>query len=153
MILRELAGTDSSQPVDFPMFEYRLEQRGFSKDQKGMLNLRLDLLKSFMDLSKFKGNAQEDVLQTNPGCLTIIDLTDPLIDAASACSLFDICLGIFLEGKQMGRVVALDEAHKVSERFLLFEMSKSLMKHLLFCYIFSTPSTFVADTFKQIKLD
>lgn len=133
MILRELAGNDSSQPIDFPRFEYLLEQRGFSKDQKGMLNLRLDLLKSFMDLSKFKGKAQEDVLQTDPGCLTIVDLTDPLIDAASACSLFDICLGIFLEGKQMGRVVALDEAHKVSGGLIIFEMFKSSTQNLPLC--------------------
>ena len=97
MILRSMDGTDSRQPVDFPRFEYLLEQKGFSKDQKAMLNLRLDLLKSFMDVSTGKAKAlanQNDIFQTDPGSLTIIDLTDPLNDAASACSLFDICLGI-----------------------------------------------------------
>ena len=118
MILRSMAGTDSSQPINFSQFEYNLEQKGFSKDQKGMLNLRLDLLKSFMDLSIIGSGAkakQSDILQTKPGSLTIVDLTDPLIDAASACALFDICLGIFLEDRQVGRVFALDEAHKVGE--------------------------------------
>ena len=137
MILREMAGADSSQPVNFPMFEYHLEQRGFSKDQKGMLGLRLALLKSFMDFSSSKGKVREnDILQTNPGSLTIIDLTDPLVDAASACSLFDICLGIFLEDGQVGRVIALDEAHKVSERFFSFKNFKSLICYLLLHDIF-----------------
>lgn len=47
------------------------------------------------------------------GQLTIVDLSCPCITAETACSLFNMCLGLFLEqSTQIGRVVALDEAHK-----------------------------------------
>ena len=49
-----------------------------------------------------------------PGSLTIIDLSCPFVDANAACALFTICLELFLEKREeTGRVVALDEAHKV----------------------------------------
>ncbi|KAI0568538.1 hypothetical protein Alg215_12127, partial [Pyrenophora tritici-repentis] len=38
-------------------------------------------------------------------------LTDPVIDADSACVLFDICLSVFIQQTQCGKIVALDEAH------------------------------------------
>lgn len=42
-----------------------------------------------------------------------MDLSCPCITAVTACSLFTICLGLFLEQDlEVGRVVALDEAHK-----------------------------------------
>lgn len=63
------------------------------------------------------------------GELLIVDLSCPCVTAAMACSLFNICLSIFLEQQpppslqstaaspspspaRIGRVVALDEAHK-----------------------------------------
>jgi len=54
-----------------------------------------------------------DIFSNRPGTLTIVDLTDPFVDPASACSFFDICLGLFLEKTlDCGRIIALDEAHK-----------------------------------------
>ncbi|KAJ8063414.1 hypothetical protein OCU04_008634 [Sclerotinia nivalis] len=48
-----------------------------------------------------------------PGRLTIVDLSCPCITSEGACSLFNICLSIFLEQSiDVGRVIALDEAHK-----------------------------------------
>ncbi|MCJ1397594.1 hypothetical protein MMC11_000789 [Xylographa trunciseda] len=48
-----------------------------------------------------------------PGSLTIIDLSCPFVDDSAACALFTICLELFLESRgDVGRVVALDEAHK-----------------------------------------
>jgi hypothetical protein len=45
--------------------------------------------------------------------LTIVDLSCPCVTPAMACSLFGICLSLFLEkDSSIGRVVALDEAHK-----------------------------------------
>ncbi|KAL2819657.1 hypothetical protein BDW59DRAFT_164985 [Aspergillus cavernicola] len=45
--------------------------------------------------------------------LTVVDLSCPCISPETACSLFNICLGIFLEqDTDVGRVFALDEAHK-----------------------------------------
>ena len=50
------------------------------------------------------------------GSLTIVDLSCPFVDESSACALFNICLALFLEGRgKTGRIVALDEAHKVCE--------------------------------------
>uniref|UniRef100_A0A8H7N6L8 Zona occludens toxin N-terminal domain-containing protein n=1 Tax=Bionectria ochroleuca TaxID=29856 RepID=A0A8H7N6L8_BIOOC len=47
------------------------------------------------------------------GQLTIVDLSCPCITAEIACSLFGICLSLFLEqSSDVGRIVALDEAHK-----------------------------------------
>ncbi|CAG9977974.1 unnamed protein product [Clonostachys byssicola] len=60
----------------------------------------------------------EDVAKGNiwfpkPGQLTIVDLSCPCITAELACSLFGICLSLFLEQSlDIGRIVALDEAHK-----------------------------------------
>lgn len=49
-----------------------------------------------------------------PGTLTIVDLSCPFVDENAACALFIICLELFLENRgNTGRVVALDEAHKV----------------------------------------
>ncbi|MCJ1437268.1 hypothetical protein MMC27_006654 [Xylographa pallens] len=48
-----------------------------------------------------------------PGSLTIVDLSCPFVDDSAACALFTICLELFLENRgDVGRVVALDEAHK-----------------------------------------
>lgn len=51
---------------------------------------------------------------TQAGQLTIIDLSCPCVTEETACSLFNICLSLFLEHnpEDIGRVVALDEAHK-----------------------------------------
>ena len=48
------------------------------------------------------------------GHLTIVDLSCPCVTAEMACSLFNICLSLFVEqsSKKVGRVIALDEAHK-----------------------------------------
>ncbi|GAB1312379.1 Zona occludens toxin N-terminal domain-containing protein [Madurella fahalii] len=46
--------------------------------------------------------------------LTVVDLSCPCVTPEMACSLFHICLSLFLEqdAAAVGRVVALDEAHK-----------------------------------------
>jgi hypothetical protein len=57
---------------------------------------------------------RETNLFGQPSQLTIIDLSCPCISPDTACSLFNICFEIFMEqDTKIGRVVALDEAHKV----------------------------------------
>lgn len=48
------------------------------------------------------------------GQLTIVDMSCPTVDPESACQLFNICLSLILEPEPstVGRVIALDEAHK-----------------------------------------
>ncbi|KAH9836429.1 AAA-like domain [Teratosphaeria destructans] len=54
-----------------------------------------------------------DVLTLAPGTLTLIDLSDPFVDASTACQLFEICLSIAkARAAAAGFVVTLDEAHK-----------------------------------------
>lgn len=80
---------------------------------------RLSLLESYLETRSVDDlkarKAQYDIFKPKDGSLTIVDLSDPLIDASFACIMFDICLSLFLEGDTKGgKMVALDEAHKVS---------------------------------------
>lgn len=50
---------------------------------------------------------------TQAGQLTIVDLSCPCVTEETACSLFNICLELFVQHRaNVGLVVALDEAHK-----------------------------------------
>ncbi|KAH8772402.1 hypothetical protein BGZ57DRAFT_984554 [Hyaloscypha finlandica] len=108
-------------------FQRQVVDADLTSAQLGPLNQRLDALESFMP------KTQTDIVQTKiakkgmgkapdkdrnlwtsePGCLTAIDLSCPCVTPEGACSLFTICLSLFLEQHtSVGRVVALDEAHK-----------------------------------------
>ena len=59
--------------------------------------------------------AKSNIWSFEPQTLTIVDLSCPFVDEGAACAMFNICLALFLEDRQQaGRIVALDEAHKVS---------------------------------------
>lgn len=122
-ILRELAiESRGSSGLDYTKFLARLAQApDMTPSQRGPLNLRMGLLGSFLANSyPYKktfglssGLKNQDVFSTDPGSLTIVDLSDALIDPPSACTLFDMCLALFFEGQAQGsKIVALDEAHK-----------------------------------------
>ncbi|KAF2252427.1 hypothetical protein BU26DRAFT_602812 [Trematosphaeria pertusa] len=145
-ILREMAtDTGGLGAFDYAEFEKKIDDENFTSGQSGPMEMRLDLLRSFLGLpAKPRKNTsgsgggtganpdnqstevrkrkwqklvakedpkKRDLLKGKPGNLTIIDLTDPVIDADSACVLFDICLSIFLPLTTCGKIVALDEAH------------------------------------------
>ena len=64
--------------------------------------------------------AKDGIWSFPPGSLTIVDLSCPFVDESAACAMFNICLALFLEdrreaGRGAGRIVALDEAHKVRD--------------------------------------
>ncbi|KAL8854861.1 MAG: hypothetical protein Q9221_000367 [Calogaya cf. arnoldii] len=62
-----------------------------------------------------KREGEPDIWSFKQGTLTIVDLSDPLSDEYAACTLFDICLGLFMENHTKGgTILALDEAHKVN---------------------------------------
>ena len=57
--------------------------------------------------------SQDNIWTFDQGSLTIVDLSCPFVNENDACALFSICLSLFLENRnKVGRVVALDEAHK-----------------------------------------
>lgn len=60
------------------------------------------------------------------GRLTIIDLSDPFIDPASACGLFEVITRLFLRAdvSGTGKVLVVDEAHKVNINTPLCTQSK-----------------------------
>ncbi|GIZ39055.1 hypothetical protein CKM354_000244700 [Cercospora kikuchii] len=102
-ILRRMAiENTSSTGFDYKRFRGLLEKETLSKDQWLPLNLRFSLLESFLHpndiparpLETWRPKSKKNYkpFDLKPGSLTIIDLSDPFTDAATACSLFDICL-------------------------------------------------------------
>ncbi|PVF92780.1 hypothetical protein CPB86DRAFT_716798 [Serendipita vermifera] len=103
-ILRDM-GSDN---FSYRAFRKRLDEEEFNKSQMAMLQLRLDLLDSFL-----KGDGEDITYFFKPGRLVIIDLSDPFVNSTTAAMLFDICLGLFIEWKvSTGKLIVLDEAHK-----------------------------------------
>ena len=80
--------------------------------QKASLDQRLSLLYSFLEPT-FKARSNRPA-RFAKGQLTIIDLSDPFIDADSACRIFDIICRLFTRiNLDAGKVLVIDEAHKV----------------------------------------
>jgi hypothetical protein len=131
-ILRNMALEAQGRPgVDYSKFKDRLEAAGLTREQTGPLRLRLQLLESFLDQKINKGKGANfpasNIWNFEQGSLTIVDLSDPFVNQNDACALFSICLTLFMESRgQGGRIVALDEAHKVGyyENFMKGEFTK-----------------------------
>lgn len=115
--------SSSRRGLDLGDFENRLSGEELAKGQLGPLRMRLRLLESFLE-KRQSGlrrrpaeplvRREHDVWDFKKGSLTIVDLSCPFVDESDACTLFNICLGIFMKGRNSGgRIVALDEAHKV----------------------------------------
>ncbi|KAF1839579.1 hypothetical protein BDW02DRAFT_575229 [Decorospora gaudefroyi] len=152
-ILREMAlETGGMGNFCYTKFTNRLEDAGFSDMQSAPLDQRLNLLESFVDVqprdsitrvqgktvrkknirNRNRTKADPDIFATKPGTLTIIDLTDSVVDEDSACALFDICLSIFLSQTACGKIIALDEAHNyMGERSVAAEnFTERLLKSI-----------------------
>lgn len=81
----------------------------------GKTQNEVDALEVWKDKQRKKRKGESDIWSFKPGTLTIVDLSDPLSDEYAACTLFDICLGLFMENQSAGgTILALDEAHKVN---------------------------------------
>ncbi|RYP83080.1 hypothetical protein DL769_001465 [Monosporascus sp. CRB-8-3] len=115
-IVREMAMEGSA--FTYTKFRKRLADTPWARGQETPLNLRLQLLDSFITPSPTTKSTRPapspgNIWAFEPGSLTIVDLSDPFISSDEACTLFSICLSIFLEERhKCGRIVALDEAHK-----------------------------------------
>ncbi|KAJ5606838.1 hypothetical protein N7537_003457 [Penicillium hordei] len=125
-ILREmrLLQQKTGSQFDYKDFKNRILSSGLLPGQIEPLKQRLDTLESFMPPQQAALNRGEKGKQANPqgagsnwtpeaSQLTIVDLSCPCISPDIACSLFNVCFGIFMEqDTKIGRIVALDEAHK-----------------------------------------
>jgi hypothetical protein len=107
-VLREMA-SESSGNFNYPDFRRRIDNVKLDRKQREFLNQRLDLLESFLDL---EGSSVSPAFEA--GGVTIIDLSCPFVDANLACVLFKIGMDMYLESSSnTGKVIAVDEAHKV----------------------------------------
>lgn len=92
----------------------RLEDKkeSFNPAQLSGLEQRMALLTSFLDT---RPRATSRIDRFAAGQLTIVDLSDPFIDPASACGLFEIVTRLFVRAEvSTGKVLVVDEAHKAS---------------------------------------
>jgi hypothetical protein len=85
------------------------------------------LLKSFMikrpKAGMYRKQMTQDAPRFVPGQITIVDLTDHFIDATSACGIFEVIVRLFVRSKvDCGKVLVVDEAHKVSPAFFECEL-------------------------------
>lgn len=107
-ILRQMA-TESAGYVDYGTFRQLLLEAELDKKQLYFLEQRLDLLESFLDLV-----GETSRPSFNAGEITIIDLSCRFLDSSTACVLFKIGMGIYLDSDaERGKLIVLDEAHKV----------------------------------------
>ncbi|CEI67738.1 hypothetical protein FVEN_g9546 [Fusarium venenatum] len=118
-ILRDMRIKQQSNnsTFDYTDFKALVSREDLKEGQMVPLQQRLETLESFMvpaqTSTKFRSAGQGISWALKAGQLTIVDLSCPCVTAEAACSLFNICLSLFLEQKgTVGRIVALDEAHK-----------------------------------------
>ena len=126
-VLREMAlDPKSVQGFNWDTFCSEMQAQKLDIAQQKHFDMRKALLESFIrkGIKGKTGGTQildhvpngVDIFDVKSGQLVIVDLTDPMLDASAACSLFDICMSGYVRGKKKhGRVIALDEAHKVRD--------------------------------------
>jgi hypothetical protein len=124
-ILRQMA-TDGG-PFNYSSFRAKLKQCRSNPTQVNMLQMRLGLLDTFLDLHSTCAESQ-----FREGEVTIMDMSCPFVDANTACLLFRIGLQKYLQSGAAGKMIVLDDAHKVGASFLLKAVttSKVLSSHL-----------------------
>lgn len=105
-ILREMSTTGG--PFDYKAFKLHLKKQKFNPAQTNMLQMRLSLLESFLDMTDTSPE-----MAFLPGEITIMDMSCPFVDANTACILFEIGLQQYLHSQSTGKMIVLDEAHKV----------------------------------------
>jgi hypothetical protein len=89
----------------------------FSRDQLGPLELRIKLLESLIEESTenahFPRYNVADVFSDGDS-MVVVDLTDPMMSAPEANSIFQVLLSKFIttDLPNRGKMIVLDEAHK-----------------------------------------
>ena len=134
-ILREMARSNQGRETfNYNEFKRKIEDEEFVRGQTRPLQMRLDVLESFFEPGTVvtKGHTKpqksiSDVWQFEKGSLTIVDLSCPFVGPDDACALFNICVSLFLKDRaHAGRMIALDEAHKVWSSAISFQYPEGL---------------------------
>ena len=121
MILREMG----VEGFSYSKFKTRLEaaKKKFNPEQLSGLDQRIQLLESFLEKEPRRTWVET---RFDQGQLTIVDLTDPFIDAGQANALFEIVTRLFERAVvDTGKVLVVDEAHKVSRLLFTFRVGIS----------------------------
>ncbi|KAG6840464.1 hypothetical protein C0991_006600 [Blastosporella zonata] len=131
-ILRQLGENYTYQAF---IRELECQKKKFNPAQLSGLEQRMSLLTSFIGKKKksVHGGFKSHESRFVAGRLTIIDLSDPFIDPASACGLFEIIVRLFIRSDVgTGKVLVVDEAHKaiVLHRFSSPSWWDHLIKHV-----------------------
>lgn len=114
MVLRDIDAEDFT----YNKFKSSLRKQKFRPNQISGLNQRMALLESFLGKGSMMTSVQT---RFKEGQLTIIDLTDPFIDAGHANGLFDIITRLFERAEVgTGKVLVVDEAHRVGRLLFTF---------------------------------
>ena len=119
-VVQQILRSMGSDAFDYRVFKREIDakkMKEFSQQQRMPLDLRFQLLEAMLlECQKVKAKTTDSVKEYfKPGRVTIIDLTDPFINASAAAALFDIALSLYLEAKiATGKLLVLDEAHKVN---------------------------------------
>jgi hypothetical protein len=130
-ILRDMAIANQGRTgFNYAGFKTILENEHFIKSQMMPLSMRLQVLESFFEPGSVPGaparksnSGSADIWNFPPGGLTIIDLSCPFVGPEDACALFNISLSLFLKDRhKTGRVISLDEAHKVRDLFSVLRL-------------------------------
>jgi len=116
-LLRDIAVVNQDKPgFDYLNFRQSLASLSLTEGQNAPLELRLSLLQSILLETKQSQGARDAykrIWSFEPGTLTIVDLSDQFVNESDACTLFSICLKLFMDGWQKNPcTIALDEAHK-----------------------------------------
>ena len=93
--------------------QLEIRKKEFNPAQLSGLEQRMSLIQSFV--------ADDTAPQERfaAGQITIVDLSDPFIDPASASSLFEIVTRLFVRAPvETGKVLVVDEAHKAGGIFV-----------------------------------
>lgn len=158
--------------LDYNEFLRRINAESFTGQQLAPLAIRLSLLESFMyrptETKHTEPSLQSTCTQSNrtrdeeqalawkfePGTLTIVDLSCPFVTDSAACSLFSICLDLFLERRgNVSRIVALDEAHKVISNLAIREIrSGTMLSTSLFPKFLTSSASAAAFTEKLLHV-
>ncbi|PHH79780.1 hypothetical protein CDD80_3773 [Ophiocordyceps camponoti-rufipedis] len=111
----------TEKSFNYAAFKAALSQEDLTPGQWVPLQQRMDTLESFMVETQTSTGRKTTTNSLNkgnswapqPGELTIVDLSCPCVTPDAACALFNICVSLFIEqDPTIGRVIALDEAHK-----------------------------------------
>ncbi|KAH7916101.1 hypothetical protein BJ138DRAFT_685652 [Hygrophoropsis aurantiaca] len=135
---------DLGENYTYAEFMRRLDMKkeSFNPAQLSGLEQRMAILEAFMEPKRHKRSGSRFAA----GQLTIIDLSDPFIDSASACGLFEIITRLFVRADVgTGKVLVVDEAHKyLSPTRSVSGLTKALLtltreqRHLAMRVIIST---------------